>query len=189
MPILLRIFFRCLDHRFGAVNSRPANSQIAGDLVAGGPLTFGHSGRKTEVRPAALPFASRPPLQWFDSPLQSHDFAGQQIFTDEVFVSLASGCLIEIHNGDRNVFPAEQKACLQSALAGNEPPLGCNDHWVQQSHLADAIGQGPQVTQVFPVAEADLYLVDSHKVGGGIWLLAYHFPPLRLSRRWYFLGL
>src|ERR1017187_6212970 len=165
MPILLRIFFRCLNHRFGAVNSRLANSQVAGDLVAGGPLTFGHSGWKTEVRPAALPFASCPPLQWFDSPFQGHDFAGQQILADEVLMSLTPGCLIEIHNGDWHVFPAAQTACFQTTLAGNEPPLGRDDNRVKQAHLADAIGQGPQITEVLPVAETDLYQVNSHRVG------------------------
>src|ERR1017187_1210887 len=166
MPILLRIFFRCLNHRFGAVNSRLANSQVAGDLVAGGPLTFGHSGWKTEVRPAALPFASCPPLQWFDSPFQGHDFAGQQILADEVLMSLTPGCLIQINYCDRHLVPPEQTAGFQAALSGNEAPLGRNDHWVQQSDLADAVGQGSQGTQVLPVTKPDLYLLNSHQVGG-----------------------
>src|ERR1017187_9594417 len=104
--VLFRFLFSRLNHRLGAFNGGPADTQVPGDVVAGvtgvGPLTFRRCGGMTEVRPAAFALAGRAPLCGLDGPLQRNDFAGQQILADEVFVGLAAGGLEQIHYGHRN---------------------------------------------------------------------------------------
>ena len=43
-----------------------------------GPLTFGHNGRMTEVRPSTLPLPSLAPLQRFYGAFEGDDFAHAQ---------------------------------------------------------------------------------------------------------------
>ena len=94
---------------------------------------------------------------------QGYDFAGQQVFTDEVLVRLAARRLKKVNDRDRHLVPPEHAAGRQTALAGDEPPLGRDDHRVKQPDLADAVGERPQITQVLAVAEADLYPVNLHR--------------------------
>jgi hypothetical protein len=82
---------------------------------------FSPSAHMTEVRPGALPLTGLAALQWLDSTLERHNFALQQIFADEVFVSLATCSLVQINLSNRNISPTEQAASLKPPLAGNKP--------------------------------------------------------------------
>ncbi len=151
-----------LDYSLGPVDGRSANAEVAGDLVAGGPLTFGHCGRMTEVRPDALPLAGLAALQWLDGAFQRDDLAGQQILADEVLVRLAAGGLKEIHDSHRNLGPAERPAGLQPPLSGNQPTFEGDDNRVQQTDFADAVGKRTQVAEILAIPKTDLDLINIH---------------------------
>ena len=114
----------------------------------------------TEVRPAALALAGRAPLYGLDGPLQRDDFAGEQVFADEVFVGLAAGGLEQIHYGHRNLGPTQLPAGLQTALSGDQPARGRHHNRMEKADLCDAVGQRPQVAQILPIAEANFDLIN-----------------------------
>ena len=116
----------------------------------------------TEVRPAALALAGLAALQGLNGPLERHDFAGQQVFAHEVFVRFAARGLIEVHHRDGDFRPAEQPAGLKPPLPGDQPAFRRDDDRVQQAHFLNALGQGAQVSEILPVAEADLDLLNVH---------------------------
>jgi hypothetical protein len=164
VAVLFRFLLSCVDNRLGAFDGRPADAQVPGDVVAGvtgvGPLTFRHCGGMTEVRPAALAFTGQAAFQGLDGTLQRNDFAGEQVFADEVFVGLAAGGLEKVNSSHRNLGPTELPASLQAALPRDQPARGRHHNRMEQADLCDAVRKRSHVAQVFPVAETDLDLVN-----------------------------
>jgi hypothetical protein len=168
MPIFIGLFFRSCNDGLGAVDGRPPDTQVARDFVAGlawgGPLSFRHSGGMTDGS-MTLPFAGVPPLQRLNGPFECDDFARQEIFADKILVSFTACRLKQIHDGHRNLSPAERPAGLEPPLSGNQPTLLGYDNRMQQSNFSYAVGKRAQVSQVFAVTEADLDLINIHARG------------------------
>ena len=73
--------------------------------------------------------------------------------------------LEEIHDGHRNLGPAERPACLEPPLPGNQPTFHGDDHRVQQADFSDAVSERTQVAQILAIAESDLDLINIHGRG------------------------
>jgi hypothetical protein len=51
---------------------------------------------------------------------------------------------------------------FEPALPSNQPTSRRDHDRVQQTHVLNTFDEGPQITQVLPVAEADLNVVNVH---------------------------
>jgi hypothetical protein len=103
---------------------------------------------------------SQAAFEWINCTLQRNHLTRQEIFTDEVLMGLASCGLEQVDDSHRNLGPAELPARLQSALSGYQPARMRHHNRVEKADIGDAVGQRPQISQVLPVAEANLDLVN-----------------------------
>ena len=141
VAIFLRIFFGSLDYGLGSFDGGSPNSEVAGDLVAGVPLTFRHCGGMTEVRPRALPVPGSPALDRAYGALDGYDFAWQQIFANEILMRFPPGGLTEIDDTHGNFGPSKQTAGCEPPLSGNQPAFRSDHDGVEEAHFLDAARQ------------------------------------------------
>jgi hypothetical protein len=73
----------------------------------------------TEIAPEALATTRLAALDRLNGPFERYDFAGQQVFSNEILVGFPACRLQEIHDGYRDFHPSER-------TAGLKPPLPCD---------------------------------------------------------------
>src|SRR5262245_60972035 len=128
-------------------------------------------GGSFELAPNDLPLLCGRSFFRLQGALDGDGFAEGEVLAKRVFGVLAARDLIEVDDGDRNLFPTELLRRQESALARDEQVIGRDDDGVKQS-LGHAGGERGDVAHVLAVALADTNRVEREAA----WAAAHDAP-------------
>jgi hypothetical protein len=173
------------DDGLGLFEGASRHARGLGGLVGGVPFrSFWQLTRPFAAETSALTLTllCRRSLDWLERALDGDGLRQREIFAEGVLGVLAAHDRVEIHDGNRDLGPAEQLGGAQPELAGDKRAVGLYDNRVKQADVVDVGGERGDVAHFAAVPLADDDFIDATHRHGTAPIVANRERTCRIVR-------